>query len=214
MNFLSHFYFHQEENHHYNCGLVLPDLVKNFCQARLILQADYKNDIKNALKSGSEQHQTADKIFHNSEFFNQANVAFASILNHHGNWPRKWFLNHLLVEILLDRALMDENPTLCETFYNHLNQVKLPLTIEFLKESGVKQAHSFDDKFKRFVNFPFIFDYQHNEKIIFALSRVYQKVGIEYEWTSTDKEVLLGHLPSLLEICKDMMPTLRDTLKK
>jgi hypothetical protein len=213
MNFLSHFYFHQADSHHYNCGLVLPDLVKNFCQSRLTLQKDYQNETKNALKFGSEQHQEADRVFHNSDYFNTATQAFASLTNQNAQWPRKWFLNHLLVEILLDRVLMDNNHGLCASFYDNLSKVQMPETIEFIQESGVVNSNSFEEKYKRFVNFPFIFDYQHNEKIIFALSRVYQKVGINYQWTESDKALLLKNLPKMIEITKDLLPNLNEILK-
>lgn len=191
----------------------MPDLVRNFCKERLKLKPYYPNPAFESLKNGSLAHIEADRIFHQSSFFAKAEAYISQHLDLQANWPRKWFLNHLLVEIALDRALMDMNPGLCQDFYDELGSCDPKLIAEFLKESEVVKYEQFTASYSRFVSFAFIFDYQYNEKIVFALSRVYQRSGIEYKWTENDKDTIVRQLPGIITTVQSLIPALKDELK-
>lgn len=202
MNFLSHYFFHQKESYHFNFGLVLPDLVRHFSKTHLTLLPQYNHPHKNEIMFGSHYHFKGDKLFHQSDFFNRMTLLLKERLDEKAQWPRKWFLNHLLIEMTLDRALMEENPDLCHQFYKDLSMVENPLIHSFLQDSGIENTADFIEKHQRFVNFPFIFDYLHNEKLINALGMVYKRVGISYEWQAQDKELLMDALPGLIDFAK------------
>lgn len=155
----------------------------------------------------------ADRIFHQSSFFRTVESYISRQLDPYAKWPRKWFLNHLLVEITLDRALMDADPNLCQDFYDQLGSCDPDLVAEFLKESDVTKYDQFAAAYTRFVNFAFIFDYKYNEKIVFALSRVYQRSGIQYEWTENDRDMIVQQLPGIILAVKSLIPDLKDELK-
>lgn len=213
MNFLAHFNFYRSGDPYYNAGLVLPDLVRSFCKERLKLKTHYTNPVFESLKNGSLAHMEADRIFHQSSFFKTAESYISKHLDPAAQWPRKWFLNHLMVEIALDRALMDINPSLCQDFYDQLGSCDPELTGQFLKASDVSNYEQFAVSFTRFVNFAFIFDYQYNEKIVLALSRVYQRSGIAYEWTENDRNMIVGQLPGIISAVKSLIPGLVNELK-
>jgi len=213
MNFLSHYYFYKSDDIYYNLGLVLPDLVRNISKTHLRPLSTYDKKEHIALGNGSKAHIEGDRIFHQSEFFRVCETHIAKQLNTKATWPRKWFFNHLLLEIGLDRVLMDHYPNLCQEFYTDLEQVDKQTLIEFLNLSGIKQYNEFAPGYERFVNFKFIFEYQYNEKIFFALSRVYLRTGITYEWTENDKMLFMEHLPGILKFISEHIDILNEELK-
>lgn len=213
MNFLSHYHFYKSDDTYYNVGLVLPDLVRNICKTHLRPNKSYANPIHESLGKGSRDHIEGDRIFHQSEFFTVCQNHISDLLDKQAAWPRKWFLNHLLLEIVLDRALMDLNTNLCSDFYNQLEKCDIQELTIFLEHLGVLDFSKFGTGYARFVNFRFIFDYKHNEKIFFALSRVYLRTGIQYVWTEDDKHLLLQNLPEILRFIHTQLDNLKKELK-
>lgn len=199
MNFLSHYYFYKSDDPYYNTGLVLPDLVKTFCKAHLRPGSDFVNPGFSALGAGSLMHLEADRKFHNSVFFHETLAFTSGLLDAACGWPRKWFLNHLLCEILIDRVLMDRHESLCTDFYGQLEKTDTGRITMFLKLSGILNYQNFAPGLERFVSIRFIFEYLHNEKIFLALNRVYQRLGIVYEWTPEDQSLLLSQIPEILK---------------
>lgn len=213
MNFLAHYYFDKSDDIYHNVGLVLPDLCRTFCKGHLQLDKSFDIPQFNALKHGATKHITKDKIFHQSAYFKETQQAVSNIIDHEATWPRKWFLNHILVEIMLDRVLMDMHPTLCSQFYADLQQADTGIIEAFLKACGIEDYHLFGHQFVKFNEYQFIFNYLHNEKLIIALSKVYQKVGIKYEWGEADKIVLNKHFDSILEAVAQPLTFLTKEIK-
>lgn len=199
MNFIAHYHFYKKDDAHYNLGLVLPDLVKNFCKLHLKPADSYVNRILNSLNEGSKIHLQGDKTFHNSESFKVCQDYISDLLDPFATWPRKWFLNHILTEILLDRVIMDRYSDEALNFYKQLESVDRSKVELYLKLSGIQSYQNFNPSFERFVSSRFIFEYLHNERIIYALGRLYSRVGIQYEWTENDKNLILFHLDKLLD---------------
>ncbi len=198
MNFLSHYYFDKSNDVYYNVGLVLPDLCRTFCKGSLQLDKTFDTPEFNALKNGSIQHLRKDKVFHQSVYFKETQKAVSDIIDNEAQWPRKWFLNHILVEIMLDRVLMDMHPTLCKAFYTDMQAADTKIIESFLEVCGVSDYAEFGHQFVKFNEYQFIFNYLHNEKLIIALSKVYQKVGIKYEWGEADKMLLNKYFNTIL----------------
>jgi len=213
MNFLSHYFFYKTKDPYYNTGLILPDLVKNYCNSHINPIGNFNRPAFISLAEGSLKHLECDKKFHNSEFFKISTHFLSAAFDAECQWPRKWFLNHLLMEILLDRVLMDKHEKLCEQFYYDLSCVNIEEIGVFLKMIGLPNPQNFQIGFERFVNSKFIFEYQHNEKICFALNKVYQKVGINYEWTNEDNLLIQNKLPEILEFLKGNLDDLSNELK-
>jgi hypothetical protein len=212
MNFLSHYHFYRSADTYYNVGLVLPDLVRNICKTHIKLSTSYVNEPHTFLAKGSHAHLEGDRIFHQSRFFNVCQSYISERLDPTAAWPRKWFLNHLLLEIALDRVLMEQHPLLCKDFYNDLELADVDNLTSFLQISKIPDTSLFAPGYQRFVSFPFIFDYMHNEKIILALSRVYSRIGIDYQWSKTDKHTLMSELPGILDFISGQVANLEQEL--
>lgn len=213
LNFLAHYFFDRTDNIYHNVGLILPDLSRNFCKGHLNLKRDFENHDMKALKHGSMKHLEMDKIFHNSIFFKDAVQEISGLLDKDARWPRKWFLNHVLAEIMLDRAIMDKHPHICPEFYRDLSLSDAEVIEAFLMHGGVENYHLFGEKFKKFIEYQFIFNYQHNEKLIIALSRLYLRVGIKYEWKKEDEDLLNDHFVAILDIIGSKVEYLTKELK-
>lgn len=213
MNFLAHYFFDRTDNIYHNVGLILPDLSRNFCKGHLNLKQEFDTVEFNALKQGSLKHLAKDKIFHQSEFFKNVQKSVSNLLDKEAQWPRKWFLNHVLTEIMLDRVLMDAHPSLCNNFYEDLGKANPDLIAEFLKKGGVLNYHLFKEHYLKFLEHQFIFNYLHNEKLIIALSRLYLKVGIQYEWQKADEDLLNRHFVAILDIIAPQVDYLTKELK-
>lgn len=202
MNFLSHYFFYQKQDPYFNTGLILPDLVKNYCQTHIQISGHFNRPAFINLAEGCQTHLNCDKKFHNSEFFKSTTNYLSETFDAQCAWPRKWFLNHLLMEILLDRVLMDMHSNLCQSFYNNLQQVDIDELLVFIRKLGVVNGQNFKIGFEKFVEHQFLFEYQYNEKISFALNKVYQKVGIPYEFTKDDQRMIENQMPKLLEFIR------------
>jgi hypothetical protein len=213
MNFISHYHFYKTVDSYYNVGLVLPDLVKNFCKTHLKPKEQFVQRTMNSINSGSKMHLEADRIFHQSLFFKESEKFLSHLMDNKAIWPRKWFLNHLLCEILIDRLIMERHSNEVDDFYMHLKNID-PAQVElYLKLIGIQNYQNFTPGFERFVNNPFLFEYIHNEKIIYALGRVYQRIGINYEWKEEDKNLLLYAIPKQLEYMDERFQLLKGELK-
>jgi len=213
MNFIAHYHFYKSDDCYYNLGLVLPDLVKSFCKTHLKPSEPLVHPSLNNLNQGSIVHLNADKLFHNSFYFTTCEKHLSEIADTKAQWPRKWFLNHLLCEILLDRIIIDQYPNIVEQFYKDLKSVNTEQVALYLKKTGVNNPQNFNEGLDRFVSAQFIFDYINNEKIILALSRVYRRLGIDYEWTEVDKALLLEIIPIQLQFMKQGYEHLKSELK-
>ncbi|MBL7837729.1 MAG: hypothetical protein JNM67_09445 [Bacteroidetes bacterium] len=214
MNFIAHYYFYRQDDKYYNLGLVLPDLVKNFCKTHLRPVKKFQHPQLNALNKGSLMHLDSDKRFHNSTFFRQCEDLCGYLLDGKANWPRKFFLNHLLCEILLDRVIIERDTNIVKNFYQDLSEVNHEQVELFLKLNEINNYQNFTAALQRFVNAAFIFDYMHNEKIILALGRVYARLGIQYNWTEQDKEHLMEHIPIILNYIDLDLEKLKTELSK
>lgn len=212
MNFLAHHYFYGKDNPNFSLGVILPDLVKNFCSERLVLNINTVPEY-NDFYTGCQAHFEADAVFHNSNYFLDMNEYMKTLLIA-PKWPRTWFFNHIFTEIILDRALMEENEALCKNFYDQLKTVDLQKLKGFLISQKVKNHEKFESGFQRFIKNQFIFDYLYNEKLIFALSMVYKKVGVDYSWTKADEIQILNAIPLAIEAAKKNMVTLKKDLNK
>ncbi len=213
LNFLAHYFFDRTDNVYHNTGLVLPDLVRSFCKDHLHPKLNFDDERFNALKEGSLKHIEMDKIFHNSVFFRESVHEIGLLLDKDAGWPRKWFLNHVLSEIMLDRAIMDKHSDVCPAFYKDLSLTDPQVIETFLMHNGIGNYHLFSEGFLKFQEYQFIFNYMHNEKLIIALSRLYLRAGIQYQWQKGDEDLLNHHFVAILDIIQSKVEYLKKELK-
>ncbi len=195
MNYFSHFVFdHIPHNSEYNCGLLLPDItrktIKKFYQpnSKIELSSFHVEFLNGCLK-----HYESDKKFHSSDFFNNHYAILNHQISHTGkfkNVERKWFISHVVLELLIDRVIVRYDQSLLDNFYFSLkNTDEINLSF-FLKFYGMKNIDDFFMFFNHFRSTQYIYHYTDNIKFMYSLNRIMMRANVK-ELTQNDSQAIL-----------------------
>ncbi len=181
LNYLSHYYIHQNgDNPLYSLGLVFPDLSRGFVKKPGVLNnSDYGS--LSPLALGCQKHYEADKIFHGSPFFKWGTETCIEVLKKakfQDQVDRRWFIGHVLFEMLLDRLLIRHNTQVGSDFYNDLNAVEIQDIQRFIDFHSNKETDRFLRFFEHFRKAAYIRNYPDNNLFAFSLSRIMMKAGL------------------------------------
>ena len=192
MNYLSHFYVHQkDEDPMYSLGLIFPDISRGFVKVPGKLNKDeYLSFIP--LAQGCLQHYMADKQFHSSHFFKWGSQVCTEILKDapfEGEVNRRWFMGHVLFEMLLDRIIVNHQPMVAEHFYQELSAISLARLKDFVILHPHQDIEKFLHIFHHFRSAAYIKNYPDNNIFAFSLSRIMKKAGLP-ELSLSNKIVL------------------------
>ncbi len=181
MNYLSHFYIDQKPgNHYYNVGLLLPDFARNHVTS-FSKSALFDKEEHTQIHTGCIAHYVADKKFHSSDFFEHYTEAFRNHLKaapFSDSFQRRWFLAHILFEMMIDRLMVKHLNGLCQTYYRGLDEVEPIVLGEFLQLNQAKNPDELLRNFNHFRNAKYIFQYIDNNTFVYSLSRVLQYAGV------------------------------------
>lgn len=212
MNFLSHYHFDQkpESNPMYHLGLVFPDFLKAFTQQRF--KPLKKGTVPSNLMDGAKQHLERDAHFHNHAFFHDGCKIISQIINNSAakSIPKTFFLAHIILEITLDRVLMDKDIRRLDNFYSELenidkNEIKL-----YFQDNQLKNYDTFIQKLDSFTLSKWMYKYLDDENFPFSLNRVYFRIGYNQEWNKEQNEALIKALPIILSKVKKALPSYLD----
>lgn len=193
MNYFSHYFVdHLEGRHEYNTGLLLPDITRKLV-TRFKPNTNYTSSQFEYYK-GCEAHYRGDKSFHGSAFFKwvleQSNAVINDAPFSH-SVQRKWFLAHILGELMIDRILVKQYPETLRGFYHSLDAISDRELSEYLQLNGMEKIGEFFDFFNHFRKVQYIYYYADNNKFVYSLNRIMMRAGVG-ELTEADQEVLLG----------------------
>ncbi len=188
MNYLSHYYYDWEKDDpNYILGCLFPDLTSNFKRKLKILPKDFEPtqapllNINSALKTGIQRHFYLDKIFHTSSFFDQHTQDFKTILlelNLESINKYYYFYAHILLELVLDRILLQQYPQLVDDFYTTLAKIDQSIIKQFFQTFGwEKHYKGFEKHFQLFQTRQFLRDYQNDQFLVGALNHVHKRIN-------------------------------------
>jgi hypothetical protein len=196
MNYFSHFVFdHQALNHEFNTGLLLPDItrksIKKFYQSdKIIVSSQHHHQFL----EGCLKHYLSDKKFHSSTFFS----FYYHLLNQQisnsfelKNAERKWFISHILFELLIDRVIVNSHKHLLDSFYSSLLKVNEESLSMFLKTYEMKDIDKFFEFFNHFRNTQYIYHYTDNNKFMYSLNRIMLRAKVK-ELSQNENTILLN----------------------
>jgi hypothetical protein len=206
VNYLSHFFIDQKAGaHYYNIALLLPDITKQWIKKidpGLIPQP--YSEIQSELISGSLKHYESDRLFHSSAFFEK----YQGLINDKlklaplsENVNRKWFIAHVLTELLIDRQIVKTNKTCVDDFYESLILIDDAELIGFLGQMGMLDSRDFIAFLNHFRNARYIYYYADNNKFLYSLGRIMMRVGIQ-ELSESDGVILMK---AILDIEREYM---------
>lgn len=139
-----------------------------------------------ALARGIVQHHHDDDWFHRTRAFAELSLRFTGEIREAlarapgaaDDGLRPSFLGHILVELLLDAALVEEEPDALHEYYDALEQVD-PLivqqTVNRIAKSPTDRLAEFIDLFRAH---RFLFDYREDDKLLFRLNQVMRRVKL------------------------------------
>ena len=210
MNYLSHYYFDKDENNKYfNIGLILPDLARSHI-AKLRINP-YKNitfttkEIS-SMNDGCNKHFASDRKFHNWMTFVELTNKATDMIRESGDKDinRDYFITHIMVEILLDKILLDKNPTFADDFYAMINSVEMDWILKFMRYAGLQDDELWKGQHRRFMKAAFLKSYTSIENVIAAVEGVCANLGT-IELNDEQRNLLI-------EICETIEPELARSI--
>ena len=106
------------------------------------------------------------------------------------------FLAHLLVELLLDAALIGHDPQLAQRYYQALDQIEPQEVARFVQHLTGRECPALAGFVERFRRVRFLYDYLDDRLLWFRSSQVLARVGISLP---TAPPSCLGTLRRLVE---------------
>lgn len=210
MNYLSHYYFDRDEdNKYFNIGLILPDLARSHI-AKLRINP-YKNitfttkEIA-SMNDGCNKHFASDRKFHNWMSFVELTNKATDMIRESGDKDinRDYFITHIMVEILLDKILLDQNPTLADDFYAMIDSVEMDWILKFMRYAGLQDDELWKGQHKRFMKAAFLKSYTSVENVVAAVEGVCANLGM-IELNDDQRNLLI-------EICEAIEPELARSI--
>ena len=160
-----------------------------------------------ALWLGCQKHYEADQWFHECAYFKETTEHIEKALarlQEEGLFEvqRKWFLAHLLSEMLLDRLIMDRHEAALDHFYSDLRKVPYADIEQFLLRAGKEDMGRFPQGHKGFIESEFIRYYSSFEGLSESLSRVVQRTG-QAALTAEEIRALSRSMPDWLDLARE-----------
>jgi hypothetical protein len=217
MNYLSHYFIDSKpDEHYYNAALILPDITKPWIKTfRTPEPPPSFSQNQLALLQGALRHYHSDKLFHASAFFDHyqnllnqylKEVPFSEALN------RKWFIAHVLTELLIDRQIVLTRPKVVDGFYSSLATINDDELAVMLEYYGMHEKADFFRFFNHFRSAQYIYYYADNNKFLYSLSRIMLRVGLK-EPGERDNELLLEAILTIEQKYMSNPTKLLDELK-
>ncbi len=191
MNFLAHFYLDRSHtSSSFVVGAATPDLLSIYNSGLRIkaghvdhLAPEIKTQVDPQFLLGLERHFHADRVFHSCELFTQETHALSRMLEERlpqVEVPRKYFIAHILLELLLDKVLIHHDPEILGDYYRHFEQLApfhdLRLGTEAVSAHPMPNYEAF---LAKFVENKYLYHYTENDHLIYILRRLLRRVGIE-----------------------------------
>lgn len=189
MNYLSHFYHEWPvEDAHFAAGLMLPDILSNFAfrtgkKVRLH-PAKLKSSESAFLESfsdGVRRHYAVDASFHPSDYFVEQTGAIRASMERFAFacFPKRRFaIEHVFLEIMLDRILLMQNKGVCDEMYQLLDKVETAEVAALMALNGHdREAEGVARHFSRFRAMQFIYDYTENDRFVGLIGQINLRLG-------------------------------------
>ncbi len=206
MNYFAHGR-HFIDNPYFMAGTAVPDwlnVVNRRAKARSKTARTFVDDpdpAVAAVAAGIVQHHFDDAWFHQTRAFAELSLQFSlairSLLEADTGF-RPSFLGHILVELLLDAALVDEQPGMLDRYYQAIDQVDPVVVTRAVEAIATDSVASLAMLIPRFSTERFLYDYADDERLLFRLNNVMRRV----------------RLPSLPEEITSLFPEARRSVRR
>ncbi len=179
MHFLAHLYAQREASSpEFAFGLMLPDLVSGF--TKVYNRVLSKSPSDDELHKGIQHHFTDDKLFHSIPMFEQLNHQLTHQLVSAGlnrSEIRLSVIAHLLVEMLLDRWLVEQHPDLPNRFYKNLEQLNVQSVHLYFNSMNLEHEKNLSlERRQWFLEHQFLYQLYNSEQMTMGVGRIYARL--------------------------------------
>jgi hypothetical protein len=134
-----------------------------------------------AVAGGVLDHLNKDARFHNTRAFAELSwqltvTARDALQDQYGFRPS--FLGHLLVEIFLDAALVQENPQLLERYYRVLEEIEPAKVQDAVNRMAPRRTDRLAIMIAEFRRQMVLWDYLQDDKLLMRLNQVMRRVKL------------------------------------
>lgn len=130
---------------------------------------------------GVVQHHTDDDWFHRTPAFAELSWRFTAEIRDvlgRDDGLRPSFLGHILVELLLDAALIEADPPQLARYYAALGEVDARVVQEVVGRIAGRPAGQLAEFIGLFRQHQFLYDYADDQRLLYRLNQVMQRVGL------------------------------------
>jgi hypothetical protein len=186
MNYLAHGWQYTGEPY-VLAGTAAPDwlsVIDRKTRLRSRTAAEFVGDtdpIVASIARGIVQHHADDAWFHATPAFNELSLQFAveiRALLPGDEGFRPSFLGHILVELLLDRALAEDEPQRLDNYYAALAQLDAKVTQQAISRLATRPVDRIVTLLPRFREEKFLYDYLDDSRLLVRLNHVMRRVGL------------------------------------
>ncbi len=171
----------------------MPDLVKDFSKIynkQIDDEFITESEINKYILLGIENHIKADDIFHRHSLFEELQEIAKSEMKKtfKGSLKRRYVIAHVLIELLIDKFVINNENTVLDTFYTKLDNIDINNANKFFEKINIQENTShFKRNFTKFIRLKFLFRLKENEGIIFTLDKVFSK-KLNYNFMEEQKK--------------------------
>jgi hypothetical protein len=130
---------------------------------------------------GVLRHLEDDRWFHETRDFAELSLRFAVELRDRlpgDEGFRPSFLGHILVEILIDATLIERDPSIAQRYYAAIATVAPERVQAAVNRMARRPTEQLIRWINRFLELRFLYDYLDDDKLLFRLEQVMQRVGL------------------------------------
>ena len=191
MNFLAHYVLATQSVtprkplSAYVLGTALPDLLplaENRARLRSaqVAPAEAETPFKAALAAGVLVHLASDTAFHKTAAFAEASAEVSQLLalaEFKNMRVRRFFVAHVLTELVLDAALLRAGPTLAERFYGAIAAADFEMASRWTEAVTAKSLPHLPHVLRRFADAQYLRHYAEDDGVAMGLSNLCRRAG-------------------------------------
>ncbi len=191
MNFLAHFeiatrfLMPKEPLPAYVLGTALPDLLplaerRVRLRSAQVASAEAGTAFEAALRAGVSVHLATDAAFHKTAAFASAQAEVSGLLaeaRFEGMRVRRFFVAHVLTELVLDAALLRADPALADRFYDAFAVAGFDAAALWTEKATAKPLPHLPYVLKRFAETQYLRHYADDDGVATGLSNLCRRAG-------------------------------------
>lgn len=134
------------------------------------------------LALGIRQHLHDDRWFHGTAAFYRVTAELAAAFRLHLPEGESWrcgFLGHIVMELLLDAALIEQQPRHLQQFYRTLEQVEPELVQQVVSQLAGREVERLAEFLPLFIREQFLDDYLTDDRLLFRLNQVMKRLQLD-----------------------------------